>query len=93
MQFWEICPLRLVARLPDHQALLGQTHQSVQGEGEGRQDEDAGENSVDVEAAFRLEDQVAHALGGAQVLADDCADETVRITSRETIGEDADRSS
>ena len=47
----------------------------VEHQREGGQHQDAGHHGVDVEAALGLQDQVAHALARAQVLAHHRADE------------------
>src|SRR5689334_3110448 len=52
---------------PDEQPLFGRPHGEVENEREGREHEDAREHGVDVESALGLLDQVAHALGRAQV--------------------------
>src|SRR5689334_14699738 len=63
------------ARLPGHQAALDRADGGVEGEREGRQHQDAGEHGVDVEGALGLQDQVADAARGAEIFADNGADE------------------
>ena len=50
-----------LARLPLHQPALDQAHGGIQQQREGGQHQNAGHHGVDVERAFGLEDQVAHA--------------------------------
>src|SRR5260221_493726 len=63
------------ARLPYEKAALGERDRPIQQQRKCRKDQNAGKNGVDVEGAFRLQDEVAHAARRAQVLADHRADE------------------
>src|SRR3989441_2253760 len=63
------------ARLPDQQPAFGERHRPVEQQGECGQDRNPGEHRVDVEGAFRLQDQVAHAARRAEIFADHRADE------------------
>src|SRR5438132_11605304 len=64
------------ARLPHEQAPLGERDGPVEEQREYRQDEDAREYCIDVEGAFGLQDEIADAARGAEVLADHRADES-----------------
>src|SRR3989441_7053846 len=63
------------ARLPDEEPPLGERDGPVEEQREYRQHEDAREYRIDVEGAFGLQDEIADAARGAEVLADHRADE------------------
>src|SRR5207244_13214741 len=63
------------ARLPHEQAPLGERDRPVEQQREDREHEDARKDGVDVERALRLQNEVADAARGAEVLADYRADE------------------
>src|SRR5258706_10563255 len=68
--------LRVAASgLPNEQASLGQRHAPVEKERKRRQYEDSREHGIDIEGAFRLQDEVADAPRRAEILADHGADE------------------
>jgi len=57
------------ARLPDHQATFRDCDHPVERQRECGEHQDSGEHRIDIERAFGLQDKVADALGGTQVLA------------------------
>src|SRR6266705_5857870 len=61
------------SRLPDHEALFGQTHCPIEKQRERREQQDAGDHRIHIEETLRLMDEVADAFCRAQIFADDCS--------------------
>src|SRR5437879_5869749 len=63
------------ARLPNHQSSFRDTDRPIEHEREYRQEHDSGDHGIHIEKPLGLVNEVADSLRGAEVFADDRADE------------------